>query len=307
MQRAFLFCVLVCLAAVGQATEVAIGASMATSLAVREGEPVNSVPAKGSVKFEDCCGKACQGFKGLEHEYCFGAVGAQCEGVIVWAPKTEEKGKKGKAKLKVSVGSIFHDLCCHQHPKGQMCGNKNQIQLTATDTCSCTMEWRRAVSDSATQRQWEAEFDTENPSDLTPIADPSKSRPTWLPNHELKPLGPSQWDILEFVGTAKLYAPAGTELDCPEVDPRCSLTAKDVVAGDSIFCKSLKFSKIVQPAGKLIDFASKIPVIGKPFEHVVKKLSPGRYGVCADGDAAPYSGQKALRMRKAARQALKPY
>lgn len=95
--------------------------------------------------------------KGIQK--CFGAVGPHCEG----APGTPTYLNKDTCKVEayVSVGSILHDNCCLDNPKGKYCDGVAAgvgDDLSGNDKKVCSREWRKAVYNSRDGRTWKAVF-----------------------------------------------------------------------------------------------------------------------------------------------------
>jgi hypothetical protein len=216
---------------------------------------------------------------------CFGGTGDNCNGIpgegalSMLRPDQFKLCRSGSGAEKdekycfTTVGSIRHDLCCFKYPDGAFCNdyNYNVLSMFSDDkACACASEWRKALLGVVRQGGWIAKFPSKvytDPKALATQVGMEKSRPTILPETKTKwESGVDLRGISETTATIKLQAPGGSHLDCPNTDPACELSCdgrKDgchtpndnlksisfrhgVVAGDSVFCESGKFSRIAQ-------------------------------------------------------------
>eukprot|EP00566_Odontella_aurita_P017456 CAMPEP_0113530682 /NCGR_PEP_ID=MMETSP0015_2-20120614/3077_1 /TAXON_ID=2838 /ORGANISM="Odontella" /LENGTH=272 /DNA_ID=CAMNT_0000429435 /DNA_START=93 /DNA_END=911 /DNA_ORIENTATION=+ /assembly_acc=CAM_ASM_000160 len=192
----------------------------------------------------------------LSFDNCVGAIGVDCDGVpydLSFEPvgtlsvnlvKPVSNGDT-TVVLKTSVGSILHDLCCIENPRGAFCtGTNYPIDETlnlfgnADNSCACIMEWRKAAWNVLRGRYWlESYGKAAFSSDLTASG---IYRESWLPTGsgtnylDYK----SNWGLQENQATALLCAPSGTQLDCPSEDNNCKvpcfgLTCKACASGCS--------------------------------------------------------------------------
>lgn len=189
-----------------------------------------------------CCDKAndkeaCMRYNHTVRDFdnCIGGYGVDCEGVVILRPLYLIKPKSnhnGTVSLITSVGSILHDLCCLQHPKGAFCAKPNYPFMetfnlfgNADNECACLMEWRKGVSNLLSRRTWISSYETADFSANLTIM-PNVQRKSWLPkamSGDEYTETASTWDIVERADTARLCAPEGTQLDCPKADPGCKL------------------------------------------------------------------------------------
>lgn len=216
---------------------------------------------------------------------CVGAAGVDCAGITIAGLIDIQQPDPciisphpNCVKMQVSVGSIYHDLCCRNHPGGAFCDSSNyqydQAIGSGSQNCACLLEFRKAIRNFLEGHYWRHEFINEpSTSDLTNV---SNTRSTYFPASAVNVLS-SNWieatsSMLpqEVKATSQLCAPAGTKLDCPiESDCEVScfigpcracaagITSWDckkkhrdrwqsgyAVAGDAKFCCSGKFALI---------------------------------------------------------------
>lgn len=162
---------------------------------------------------------------------CVGAAGVDCDGItlanlidIQQPDPCTESTDPSCVKMQVSVGSIYHDLCCRQHPGGAFCDNSNyqygQALGNGDEGCACLLEFRKAIRNYVQGYYWRQEFSNEpSTSDLTELS-VADTRSTWFPM-SINVLS-SNWVEAksnrlprEVAGTRMLCAPRGTKLDCP--------------------------------------------------------------------------------------------
>lgn len=165
---------------------------------------------------------------------CVGASGIDCDGVELFDfpavgtvnAVTPVSSGANLVRLPVSVGSIYHDLCCREYPHGAFCDSSNYVIKDTinilheddVNECACLPEWRKAAWNLLRGRFWYDDFSTlPHSSNLNPVG---SSRPTWLPKSwgsDYIEAGPDTTYPLpeEVIATSILCAPSGTELDCP--------------------------------------------------------------------------------------------
>lgn len=171
---------------------------------------------------DQCIPDHCDSF-----DNCVGAGGVDCDGIELISALnlnviTPVSCGTNCVTLPVSVGSIYHDLCCRNHPHGAFCDDSNYVISdtlnifgNADNNCACLLEWRKAAWNQLRGRYWTADFSTlDHSSNLNPAPG---TRPTWFPTGSGTNYIQATSSILpqEVVATAALCAPAGTELDCP--------------------------------------------------------------------------------------------
>lgn len=104
-----------------------------------------------------CCGTAAHAA-----DYCFGAVGQQCGGISIagvqFAACVPLSFSAPMAVCAVSGGSMTHDPCCADNPRGKMCGTSPEIPSL------CSTEWDRAVHRFVWGYQWRRVVDTSRPN-----------------------------------------------------------------------------------------------------------------------------------------------
>lgn len=162
---------------------------------------------------------------------CVGANGVDCEGITIidlihiQQPEPCAVPDSNCVSMQVSVGSIYHDLCCREHPGGSFCDSSNYQLSQATGSgdiqCACVLEFRKAIRNYMEGKWWRQEFSSlPRSSDLTPV---SNTRSTWFPKSILPTSGSDNWYEAtyptlpqEVQATSELCAPRGTELDCPK-------------------------------------------------------------------------------------------
>jgi hypothetical protein len=135
---------------------------------------------------------------GTAVDFCFGAVGSNCNGVAVASPCTIKAG--AMIECQVAVGSQLHDTCCSHNPGGYNCGGSGNPRGWPSD---CRAEWDHAQNDVTTTRQFPRLFDpTEpayRPTDMAYWNSFSTydARNRGLPNGlSLKtPVGKALWDV----------------------------------------------------------------------------------------------------------------
>ena len=86
-------------------------------------------------------------------DYCYGAHGANCDGVPTLSPVPLGGDWY---RLPVSVGSQVHDRCCNQAHAG---GRLGYMCAGNTDTTECQAEWFQAVTDQLYGYVWWDDFD----------------------------------------------------------------------------------------------------------------------------------------------------
>lgn len=95
-------------------------------------------------------------------DFCFGAVGQQCGGIsmagVNFAVCTPFLGVTNFAVCAVSAGSMTHDPCCADNPRGKMCGTSPEI------ASQCDTEWDRAVHRFVWGYQWNRVVDLTKPN-----------------------------------------------------------------------------------------------------------------------------------------------
>ncbi len=98
------------------------------------------------------------GAVGSQVDFCFGAVGSNCSGVVNSPCST-----KGDAMVEcqASVGAQLHDTCCSHNPGGHNCGGSGNPSGWPSD---CKSEWDHAQNDVTTTRQFPRLFDATEPS-----------------------------------------------------------------------------------------------------------------------------------------------
>jgi hypothetical protein len=91
-------------------------------------------------------------------DFCFGGVGQQCGGItmesVQFAACVPNVFAPPLAVCAVSGGSMTHDPCCADHPRGKMCGTSPEQPAV------CKIEWDRAVSRFFWGYQWSRVVDT---------------------------------------------------------------------------------------------------------------------------------------------------
>ena len=92
------------------------------------------------------------GLEARAADYCFGGVGQQCGGInmsgVYFAACTPHFYVSNLRICAVSAGSMTHDPCCADNPRGKMCGTQPEIGS------QCLTEWNRAVHRFAWGYQW---------------------------------------------------------------------------------------------------------------------------------------------------------
>lgn len=95
-------------------------------------------------------------------DFCFGAVGQQCGGIsmagVQFAACAPLLPGTPMAVCAVSAGSMTHDPCCADSPRGKMCGTSPEIASL------CSSEWDRAVHRFVWGYQWNRVVDTSKPN-----------------------------------------------------------------------------------------------------------------------------------------------
>lgn len=190
---------------------------------------------------------------------CVGASGRDCEGitiidlVTIQQPEPCAVADPNCVSMQVSVGSIYHDLCCREHPGGSFCDSSNYQLSQATGSgdihCACVLEFRKAIRNYFEGKWWRQEFSKlPRSSDLTPV---SHTRSTYFPKSILPTSGSSNWFEAtpaylpqEVQATSELCAPPLTKLDCP-IEDQCKVScligpckACAPGASDDLGCKS---------------------------------------------------------------------
>jgi hypothetical protein len=107
----------------------------------------------------DVSNPALCGAVGTAVDFCFGAVGPNCEGAAVVSPCTLRSD--AMIECQVAVGSQLHDTCCSHNPGGYNCGGSGNPQGWPSD---CKAEWDHAQNDVTTTRQFPRLFDPTEPS-----------------------------------------------------------------------------------------------------------------------------------------------
>ena len=167
---------------------------------------------------------------------CFGAIGRKCKG----SPEAPAKAISfNKFSVFVSVGSILHDNCCLKYPHGYMCAHgvtdkDSDFATPWDDECACVAEYLKSSDNLRAKRFWNATLHRRG--DLRPSRD---VRTAYVRDSGGK------WNRArgngETISSRWVMAPAGTMLDCPD----CTTGQYEgLVAGDSQFCASGKFSKV---------------------------------------------------------------
>jgi len=195
---------------------------------------------------------------------CVGANGVDCEGITIidlihiQQPEPCAVPDSNCVSMQVSVGSIYHDLCCREHPGGSFCDSSNYQLSQATGSgdiqCACVLEFRKAIRNYMEGKWWRQEFSSlPRSSDLTPV---SNTRSTWFPKSILPTSGSDNWYEAtyptlpqEVQATSELCAPRGTELDCPK-ENQCKVSCtigpcKTCASGASadFNCKSKHYNR----------------------------------------------------------------
>ena len=98
------------------------------------------------------CYFATKPFKEDDPEQCFGAVGSRCEGDAPNAPATKDYNVC-TAQAVVAPGSLAHDQCCSENPKGHMCDG-----ITSVVNGACFFEWKEAVGNVGCNIMWPVTF-----------------------------------------------------------------------------------------------------------------------------------------------------
>lgn len=191
-------------------------------------------------------------------ELCFGAAGSKCDGIFgKAAPVIDEEN--GIVTVTASVGSIMHDTCCWYYPtEGQHCDGLdiNEEVLPGREVSGgvkCVYEWRKAGYNFRDGRHWKVSFKIDTPSDMT-FTDELMRKADAAGFFGKKSAFPELFYEMETI--RKLYAPAGTPLDCFG----CKVTTNpEPGIGDSEFCQFEKFCEVKQGG-----------------------LGRSNYGICAD-------------------------
>jgi hypothetical protein len=152
----------------------------------------------------------------LHREYCFGAIGNQCNGDAPGAPVSINPD--GTRTAWVSVGGIMHDTCCIDHPDGLHCKGADGLSM-ATDFVDdgrvCAPEWRKAVWNSFNRRMWKVTYG--------PYMHDVVDNLTWSTSPVRRVSVFDRWggstiqNFRERVATRLLFAPKGTSLDIADV------------------------------------------------------------------------------------------
>lgn len=150
------------------------------------------------------------GGAGTSVDFCFGAIGSNCDGVyLVSACSTKSNAK---VDCQVSVGGNLHDTCCSHNPGGYKCGGSGNPSNWPSD---CTSEYDHASNDVGTTRQWTRTYDPTEPfyrsndSRVATSVDKSGDYATWTSfssydnrhrgkptaNSLLTPVGKALWDV----------------------------------------------------------------------------------------------------------------
>jgi len=237
--------------------------------------------------------------QGCAFDNCVGGTGVDCDGVsqdLDFGPlgvltvnlvKPIDNGD-GTVTLKVSVGSIYHDLCCRDYPHGAFCDSSNYpidqtINLlgNADQNCACLLHWRKAAWNLLRGRYWLARFPkAPHTSDLTPV---STTRRTWMPTGS----GTNyisyrdNFGITEVKETSKLCAPSNTELDCPSEDDNCKVPCFGVTCTACSFgCTSSQRKRWNKNGRNHATAGDAEWCCSKRFKKVYWSLEGTRYGVC---------------------------
>lgn len=91
-------------------------------------------------------------------DYCFGAVGQQCGSISIagvqFAACTAALPGTPMMICAVSKGSMQHDPCCADNPRGKKCGGEPENESL------CSTEWDRAVHRFIWGYQWSRAVDS---------------------------------------------------------------------------------------------------------------------------------------------------
>lgn len=243
--------------------------------------------------FSMCVGGTGVDCDGVQWSLDFGVVGTLDASIVTPYYFYDPDGTP-MARLKVSVGSIFHDLCCRNHPHGAFCDSSNYpISQTinagdsANNNCACLNEWRKAAWNLIRGRYWLSDFER-NPhtSDLTEV-DASEVRYTYFPlGYGTDYTSKTDAGITEVRGTRNLCAPAETELDCPSEDDNCKVPCWGTycvacVDRDDDGCSKKREKRWNKDGRDHANAGDSDFCCSGTFRYVRWELTGTRYGICS--------------------------